>query len=209
MCWLLPSPSVRMRDLLRCCRFQASRRQRPAVPSQKHPSDTVSTMQSAMSTQKGQSDSVSTIQCLDKSVADIRKKWQDVHLVANSMSIGVAGGWRFAQSQLGQMNPLGWSAWATSALAKPSFSDHLKLLLQLQYDNRLAIDTVKATSLLSFGSRLVVTTSAFNLFAEDVWTHPMTASTPAQARSVVNGRRVQGWKLVLDLYRRGEAIRIA
>jgi len=84
---------------------------------------------------------------------------------AMRLAVGVASGWQFAESRLGDGSSSGFRGWLTGAAPVHDFG---QLLAQLTYTHRPRLGTDSRFNLLSYGARLAVGASTFNAFLDVV-----------------------------------------
>ena len=105
--------------------------------------------------------------CADKKARALRSTWLKERRNASSLSVGVAAGWKFAQSHADSIRTIGWNGWLAGALP---IDEHLALMGQLQFDHRGPVDTLGGTDILTYGLRAVSGSGTRNVFLEVVGT---------------------------------------
>ena len=105
--------------------------------------------------------------CADKKARALRSTWLRERRNASSLSVGVAAGWKFAQSHADSIRTIGWNGWLAGALP---IDENLALMGLLQFDHRGPVDTLGGTDILTYGLRAVSGSGARNVFLEVVGT---------------------------------------
>lgn len=105
--------------------------------------------------------------CADKKARALRSTWLKERRNASSLSVGVAAGWKFAQSHADSIRTIGWNGWLAGALP---IDENTALMGQLQYDHRGPVDTLGGTDVLTYGLRAVSGSGTRNVFLEVVGT---------------------------------------
>ena len=105
--------------------------------------------------------------CADKKARALRSTWLKERRNASSLSVGVAAGWKFAQSHADSIRTIGWNGWLAGALP---IDENTALMGQLQYDHRGPVDTFGGTDVVTYGLRAVSGSGARNVFLEVVGT---------------------------------------
>ena len=105
--------------------------------------------------------------CADKKARALRSAWLKERRNASSLSVGVAAGWKFAQSHADSIRTIGWNGWLAGAMP---IDENTALMGQLQYDHRGPVDTFGGTDVVTYGLRAVSGSGTRNVFLEVVGT---------------------------------------
>lgn len=114
--------------------------------------------------------------CIREKFKALRDAWVERHKSTVSLSLGAATGWRFDQSRVSDRDNMGWSAWAALGWRREK---RWRVIGQLQYDYRSAIDSQPSGKTLAYGARAALGSERLNTFVEVVGTRGF--SLPAGA----------------------------
>ncbi len=101
--------------------------------------------------------------CIRERFKALRDGWVERHQSTVSLSLGAATGWRFDQSRVSQRDNMGWSAWTALGWRREK---RWRVIGQLQYDYRTAIDSQPSSKTLAYGARAALGSARLNSFIE-------------------------------------------